>query len=106
MKPKYFDLESMPIDRFAKIHAAFSDQKRIELMLSLYPREEMSEIKLRNELGISRTESDYHLKLLKKYGFLESSEGRVGGARTRYRLTDYARKVIEAFRYKSVEKKK
>jgi len=91
------DLRKLNITEWAEIHAAFSNPKRVELMLTLYPDKKLSFNELKEELKIPSGTLNYHLNLLENSGLIENLLERRSNTISQYRLSEKGRKILEAF---------
>jgi DNA-binding HxlR family transcriptional regulator len=88
------DLLKLPIREHARIYAALSDEKRIEILLRLYDSKMMSFKELKEALHIPQGTLNYHLKMLETVGLIENVLERRSGTISQYRLTEKGRELV------------
>jgi DNA-binding HxlR family transcriptional regulator len=97
-------LESLGIQvrDYARIYSALSDEKRIEILLTLYnpnnPSEGKSFNELKKRLGLSSSVLAYHLKLLKNVNLVKNIIQRRSKSLSYYALTPLGLKIIKIMR--------
>ena len=89
------DPRRLPVEEWAEIHAAYSNPRRIELMLTLYPNKELSFKRLKEKLKLGSATLDYHLTLLGKYGLVENRLERRSDTISQYRLSEKGKKILK-----------
>ena len=114
------DIQKLPTDEWAELHAAFSNPKRIELMIALYPEKELSFTEAKKVIKVGSGTLNYHLELLREAKLIDkvpvpcvaniaSRRGDIlhalsvqqlawGDIELKYKLTERGRKIIDATR--------